>query len=155
MSFGSPTRNSFIALDFSGNAVFVVNERKPELLAEETIIREPVVQLVVVRAGVPVLVPGENVFLAIKLEERPHIIVNSGLHQACPETAIVFGVVGQECGPRRHHRHQVGIIQASQKIRWQLLKITQLAVSVGLNLGSQRRKTSHRIGRLHPLIQRA
>ena len=76
--------------------ILVVNQRKAELLAKETIVRETVIELVVVCGGIAVLVPVKGILFSVEFEEGLDRIVNQGLYKTGPEAAIILGVVGQK-----------------------------------------------------------
>ena len=79
--------------------ILVVNQRKAELLAKKTIVRQTVIELVVVCGGIAVLVPVKDILFSVEFEEGLDSIVNQGLYKTGPEATIILGVVRQKDWP--------------------------------------------------------
>jgi len=108
--------------------ILVVNQRKAELLAKETIVRQTIIELVVVCGGIAVLVPVKDILFSVEFEEGLDSIVNQGLYKAGPEATIILGIVRQKDRPWGHQRHQMRKVRAVKKICRRLLDVTQIAV---------------------------
>ena len=77
----------------------------------------------------------ENILFAIELEKRPNAVVNQRLDQRRAKAAIVFRIVDEQRGARRHHRGEMRVIDIREQICSVLFEVAQVAVSPGFHLG--------------------
>src|SRR5439155_23663278 len=143
-----------ITIDLGIHGHFALERRKIEILREKTIRLLPVVELVVVRAGIGVLMPPERVFLSVELEKTLYVIEDVRLHQGPAETAVVLRVIDQQRRARSAHGSQVRIILTVAKISGVLLEIVADVFRM-LDTGYHSSETGDGNRRNHALVERA
>ena len=120
-----------------------------EVLGEKPVGLHSIVELIIVGPWVCIFVPFEGILRTKEPEEGPDLIEDVGLNQRSSKTAVILGVVDQQCRPIRPHGCQVRIIRTDKEICRDLLNVF---AAWTFNHRHERRIPSHRNRGHHSLI---
>ena len=101
-----------------------------KMLGEERIRLLPVIELIIVRAGINVVMPRECVLFSIQPVEGLDLIVKMRLLKRRPEAILVLNSVDQEGWPGRLHGCKYRIIGAHKEVGRVIFHVTDVRIAL-------------------------
>src|SRR5882672_5066790 len=124
------------------------------MLAEKQIRLKPVIELIVVSSGIPILMPFKSLFFPIQSVNRLQGVQRQRLNQRGSGTTIVLGVIVQEHRSRRHESLQVGVILAVEEVGASLFHVAEITKPASFDALDQRREPGYRRYRRDSFVER-